>query len=105
ISTVNSVKGYDAPYVLVASANEFRDSVEGRAAFYVACTRARYWLEVHHTNGGPIDRGDNGNHTRDAPPAPASGIATADPAIIPASPLVAEFQSALARTNRLLGFG
>ncbi len=46
VSTVNSVKGYDAPCVLMVSGNEFSDSKKGRATFYVGCTRAREWLEV-----------------------------------------------------------
>ena len=45
VSTVASTKGYDAPQVLLASANEFPDTVEGRVCLYVGCTRAREWLE------------------------------------------------------------
>lgn len=45
-STVASAKGYDAQCVLLASANEFPVSVEGRAAFFVGGTRASEYLEV-----------------------------------------------------------
>jgi DNA helicase IV len=43
---VHSAKGYDAFVVLIASANEFKTDVTGRACFYVACTRAVEQLEV-----------------------------------------------------------
>lgn len=46
LSTVNSAKGYDAYCVLLASANEFKPNVDGRAAFYVGCTRAIEYLEI-----------------------------------------------------------
>ena len=46
VSTVASAKGYDAPYVILASADDFPDDVEGRVSFYVGCTRAREWLKV-----------------------------------------------------------
>src|SRR5690606_32769462 len=46
VSTVHSAKGYDAYVVLLASANEFKTDVTGRACFYVACTRAVDHLEV-----------------------------------------------------------
>jgi len=46
ISTVASAKGYDAYCVLLAGANEFPTDVQGRASFYVACTRAIEYLEV-----------------------------------------------------------
>jgi hypothetical protein len=46
LSTVNSAKGYDAFCVLLVSANEFGAGREHRAAFYVACTRAREHLDV-----------------------------------------------------------
>ena len=46
VSTVASSKGYDAPQVLLASVDQFPESVEGRVGFYVGCTRAREWLEV-----------------------------------------------------------
>ena len=45
VSTVASTKGYDAPQVLLASVDEFPETVEGRVCLYVACTRAREWLE------------------------------------------------------------
>ncbi len=46
VSTINSAKGYDAFCVLIVSANEFALNREGRAAFYVGCTRARERLDV-----------------------------------------------------------
>jgi hypothetical protein len=46
ISTVASAKGYDAYCVLLASANEFKTDLKGRANFYVGCTRAIEYLEV-----------------------------------------------------------
>jgi len=46
LSTAASAKGYDAYCVLLASANEFKDDVMGRASFYVGCTRAIEYLEV-----------------------------------------------------------
>jgi len=46
VSTVNSAKGYDAFYALLASAQNFPATREGRAAFYVGCTRAREFLDV-----------------------------------------------------------
>lgn len=46
VSTVASAKGYDAYCVLLASGNEFRTDVKGRANFYVGCTRAIEYLEV-----------------------------------------------------------
>ncbi len=46
MSTVKSAKGYDAPCVLLAAADVFPTTVEGRAEFYVACTRAAEHLEV-----------------------------------------------------------
>lgn len=46
ISTVASAKGYDAYAVLLCGANEFPVDVQGRASFYVACTRAIEYLEV-----------------------------------------------------------
>jgi superfamily I DNA/RNA helicase len=47
VSTVASAKGYDAFYVIVASANDFPDDIKGRASFYVGCTRAIDRLEVY----------------------------------------------------------
>jgi superfamily I DNA/RNA helicase len=46
LSTVQSAKGYDAYCVLLVSANDFKTDVEGRATFYVGCTRAIEYLEV-----------------------------------------------------------
>jgi superfamily I DNA and RNA helicase len=46
LSTVASAKGYDAYCVLLASANEFKTDIKGRASFYVGCTRAIEYLEV-----------------------------------------------------------
>jgi hypothetical protein len=46
VSTVASAKGYDAYCVLVASGNDFPTDVQGRASFYVACTRAIEYLEL-----------------------------------------------------------
>lgn len=46
LSTVASAKGYDAYCVLLAGADEFPIDVQGRASFYVACTRAIEYLEV-----------------------------------------------------------
>ena len=46
VSTVASAKGYDAPYVMLASLDEFTNDVKGRVSLYVGCTRAREWLDV-----------------------------------------------------------
>lgn len=46
VSTVASAKGYDAYCILLAGADEFPTDVQGRASFYVACTRAIEYLEV-----------------------------------------------------------
>ena len=54
VSTVAAAKGFDAPYVMVASANEFRADIGGRASFSVACTRAREWLDVSCYEDSPI---------------------------------------------------
>lgn len=54
VSTIASAKGYDAPMVLIVSANEFGDSREDRAMFYVGCTRAREWLEVSAFDSSPL---------------------------------------------------
>jgi hypothetical protein len=35
--------------VLLASVDEFPDTVEGRVCLYVGCTRAREWLEATTT--------------------------------------------------------
>lgn len=44
VSTTASAKGYDAPAIIVAGAEEFEDDTGGRASLYVGCTRAREWL-------------------------------------------------------------
>ncbi len=49
ISTVASAKGYDAYAILLCGADEFPTDVQGRASFYVACTRAIEYLEVFGT--------------------------------------------------------
>jgi hypothetical protein len=54
VSTVASAKGYDAPFVLVASIDEFTDDIEGRASLYVACTRAREWLQLSAVGTTPL---------------------------------------------------
>lgn len=46
LSTVASAKGYDAPVVFVIGADEFHGDNQGRASFYVACTRAKLALIV-----------------------------------------------------------
>ena len=46
LSTTASAKGYDAYCVLLVSANEFHQDVEGRISFYIGCTRAIEYLEV-----------------------------------------------------------
>lgn len=54
VSTVASAKGYDAYCVLLASVNENRADVKGRASFYVGCTRAREYLEVLAYHPSPL---------------------------------------------------
>lgn len=46
LSTTASAKGYDAYCVLLVSANEFHQDVNGRISFYIGCTRAIEYLEV-----------------------------------------------------------
>jgi hypothetical protein len=46
LSTVHSAKGYDAPVVILVGADLFTNDIEGRAAFYVAATRAKLKLYV-----------------------------------------------------------
>lgn len=46
VSTVYGVKGYDAPIVFVVGTDRFAYTTEGRAAFYVAATRAKLFLYV-----------------------------------------------------------
>jgi len=45
-STIHSSKGHDAACVVLLSANEIPDSIDGRAGFYVAATRATHRLDV-----------------------------------------------------------
>jgi AAA domain/Nuclease-related domain len=56
-STIQSAKGYDAFYVLLASANHLATTSEGRATFYVACTRAagRVRPRADGAGGGAVD--------------------------------------------------
>jgi hypothetical protein len=56
VSTIASAKGYDAPYVLLASLDDFSEDVEGRASVYVGCTRAREWLDVSASRNSPLVR-------------------------------------------------
>lgn len=46
ISTIASAKGYDAPIVFVLGADQLKGDTGDRALFYVACTRAKYYLSV-----------------------------------------------------------
>lgn len=46
IASVYSAKGYDAPIVFLLGADLFPYTKEGRAAFYVAATRAKYRLVI-----------------------------------------------------------
>lgn len=46
VSTVHGAKGYDAPIVFVIGADRFDYNKEGRAAFYVAATRAKMLLNI-----------------------------------------------------------
>jgi len=46
ISTVYGAKGYDAPIVFIVGADRFGTDTEGRAAFYVAATRAKMFLQI-----------------------------------------------------------
>jgi superfamily I DNA/RNA helicase len=54
VSTVASAKGYDAPYVILASLDDFSNDVEGRASLYVGCIRAREWLDVSASAATPL---------------------------------------------------
>jgi len=45
-STIHSSKGHDAACVLLLSANEISENVDGRSSFYVAATRATHRLDV-----------------------------------------------------------
>jgi superfamily I DNA and RNA helicase len=52
LSTVYGAKGYDAPVVFLVGADRFEMTREGRAAFYVASTRAKIRLYVTGVNSG-----------------------------------------------------
>jgi superfamily I DNA and RNA helicase len=52
ISTVAGAKGYDAPIVFIVGANRFGTDIEGRAAFYVAATRAKMFLQITGVESG-----------------------------------------------------
>ena len=56
VSTVHSAKGYDAYVVIIIGAEDFEDSEADRAAFYVACTRARELLEITGIGKAPLAR-------------------------------------------------
>lgn len=45
-STIHSSKGHDAACVVLISANEISENVDGRSSFYVAATRATHRLDV-----------------------------------------------------------
>jgi hypothetical protein len=53
ISTVNGAKGYDAPIVFLVGADGFGIDTQGRAAFYVAATRATEFLYITGVRGKP----------------------------------------------------
>jgi len=53
ISTVNGAKGYDAPIVFLVGADRFGTDTQGRAAFYVAATRAMEFLYITGVRGKP----------------------------------------------------
>ena len=57
MSTVHSAKGYDAAIVIVVGVDQFDTTVEGRALFYVAATRARHLL-ILTSSGAEPRRGD-----------------------------------------------
>jgi superfamily I DNA and RNA helicase len=50
ISTTKGAKGYDAPVVFLAGADQFENNREGRASFYVGATRAKMLLFVSGLN-------------------------------------------------------
>lgn len=50
ISTTYGAKGYDAPVVFLVGADQFENSREGRASFYVGATRAKMLLFVTGVN-------------------------------------------------------
>lgn len=68
VSTVASTKGYDAPQVILASIDQFLDTVEGRVCLYVGCTRAREWLE-----GSAVDMTDLAREFESSVTATSSG--------------------------------
>jgi superfamily I DNA and RNA helicase len=51
LSTVYGAKGYDAPIVFVIGADRFPYDTIGRAMFYVAATRAKWFLYVSGVEG------------------------------------------------------
>jgi superfamily I DNA and RNA helicase len=51
VSTVYGSKGYDAPVVFLVGADRFGTDTEGRAAFYVAATRAMEFLYITGVQG------------------------------------------------------
>jgi len=52
ISTIHGAKGYDAPIVFLAGIDMIRTDKEGRAAFYVAATRAKMFLYLSGIKSG-----------------------------------------------------
>jgi superfamily I DNA and RNA helicase len=50
ISTTKGAKGYDAPVVFLVGADQFENTREGRASFYVGATRAKMLLFVSGLN-------------------------------------------------------
>lgn len=53
-STVASAKGYDAYCVIIVSVNDFKPDVDGRASFYVGCSRAIEYLELSGSGDGGL---------------------------------------------------
>ncbi len=53
VSTVYGAKGYDAPIAFVIGADRFKYNGEGRAAFYVAASRAKLLLYVTGVDRSP----------------------------------------------------
>lgn len=53
LSTVYGAKGYDAPIAFVVGADRFEYNGEGRAAFYVAASRAKLLLYVTGVDRSP----------------------------------------------------
>lgn len=55
VSTVASAKGYDAHCTILMGTDEFPTDVQGRASFYVGCTRAIEYLEIMaHSRSGLV---------------------------------------------------